>query len=394
MTVGMIVIVEVLTQRSLPVVNLGVILLAPAVYTVLVGGTRWGLLSMVIALAYYGYHYASLGGPVTGLSMKQTERFVATGLVAPVIVLSLGVLRARLEEVLVRERALRLRSEGERQRLSTLLARITDGFISIDREWRYTFVNARAEQLLGKRAMQLVGKTIWDAFPDLRGSELETEYRRAMREQVPVRFEFEYPPLATWFEIRAYPSGDGLSLFLGDVTAERGAREALATRLRQQAAVAALGEEALRARGLQPLLDAAVRRVAEGLDVEFVKVLELRPSSGALLLRVGIGWREGLVGHALVDAGEGSQAGYTLKVEAPVVADDSGGGDPLHRVEPPDGARGHERDQRGHPRRGRRALRGARRAHAGAALVQRGRRELHAECRQRLGRRHRARAGR
>jgi hypothetical protein len=56
--------------------------------------------------------------------------------------------------------------------------------------------------------------------------------------------------------------------------------------------------------------------------VELCKALELLPASNQLFLRAGIGWKEGLVGHAMIPGGDDSQAGYTLKVNEPVVVED------------------------------------------------------------------------
>lgn len=91
---------------------------------------------------------------------------------------------------------------------------------------------------------------------------------------------------------------------------------------RQQAAIAELGQLALKGVPLQELMDRVVNRAAQELDVEYCKVLELLPDRTALLLRAGTGWREGLVGTALVPNDLGSQAGYTLVRREPVVVSD------------------------------------------------------------------------
>ncbi len=323
LTLTVVASVQVLTELELPVSNLGLILLAPVVYSVLVGGTAWGLASMVVALAYYAYYVSPQGGMFPDYTVVEAERLVTTVLVTPFVVSSLGMLKTRLDELLVRERALRASAEAGQRGLSTMLERITDGFIAVDCEWHYTFVNVRAEQMIGKRSQDLLGRTIWEAFPDLEGTFLEDEYRRALEEEVSVRFELYYAPLRTWFEIRAYPSSDGLSLFLADVTPQREATDALATRLRQQAAVAQLGQDALRGTGTDVLLSAAARHVAEGLGVELAEVLEARPDEDQLLLVAGVGWRPNLVGRARVETETASQAGYTLAAGAPVVVEDT-----------------------------------------------------------------------
>lgn len=93
-------------------------------------------------------------------------------------------------------------------------------------------------------------------------------------------------------------------------------------RARKQQAVALLGLRALDGSDLQALMTAAVVTVADVLDVEFCKVLELQPAGDSLLLRAGIGWREGLVGQATVGAERESQAGFALLSSQPIVVDD------------------------------------------------------------------------
>jgi PAS domain S-box-containing protein len=92
----------------------------------------------------------------------------------------------------------------------------------------------------------------------------------------------------------------------------------LRARARQQEAVARLGERALTEVDLQKLFEEVVATVAEILDVEFVKILELVPGDAELLLRAGIGWKPGLIGTAHESTGRHSQAGYVLASGGPV----------------------------------------------------------------------------
>ncbi|HEX5751386.1 MAG TPA: PAS domain S-box protein [Archangium sp.] len=112
--------------------------------------------------------------------------------------------------------------------LSTL-ERITDAFIAFDRQWRFTYLNAEAERLLQRSRQELLGRDVWEEFPEAVHSAFHRQYHRAMAEQVPVCFEEYYPPLSVWFEVRAYPSEDGLSIFFRDIQewkrAERVLRE-------------------------------------------------------------------------------------------------------------------------------------------------------------------------
>lgn len=107
-----------------------------------------------------------------------------------------------------------------------------------------------------------------------------------------------------------------------DITARKLAEIGLKTRERQQEIVATLGHSALRGEPIERVMDMAVHRAAEVLGVGYAKVLQLIPHRDELLLRAGVGWKAGLVGHAAVGAGLDSQAGYTLASNNPVIVDD------------------------------------------------------------------------
>lgn len=98
--------------------------------------------------------------------------------------------------------------------------------------------------------------------------------------------------------------------------------EDLRNRMQQQKIVATLGQQALTNTSLFSLIEEAVKHIAKTLKVDYCKVLELLPVGEKLLLRAGVGWREGLVGQALVNAQNNSQAGYTLLSSEPVIVAD------------------------------------------------------------------------
>jgi len=103
--------------------------------------------------------------------------------------------------------------------------RITDGFFALDRDWRFTYLNAAAEESLEVDADDVLGENIWDAFPAAVGTQFYTEYHRAMASQEPVTFREHFDPLGKTFEARAFPSEDGLSVHfrtvVEDADAER-----------------------------------------------------------------------------------------------------------------------------------------------------------------------------
>jgi PAS domain S-box-containing protein len=119
--------------------------------------------------------------------------------------------------------------------LVNILDRITDGLMAVSQQWRITYLNSKAAELLSplkNDADKLLDKNLWDEFPDLIDTIAQQEYRRAMDEQVSVSFELFYPPLERWFDIRVYPSPDGLSIFFHDVSERKQAEEA--SRRREQ----------------------------------------------------------------------------------------------------------------------------------------------------------------
>ncbi|GAA0654992.1 PAS domain-containing protein [Salarchaeum japonicum] len=90
--------------------------------------------------------------------------------------------------------------------------RITDAFFAVDRDWNFTYVNDEAEGLLDVRAEDVIGENIWDEFEEAVGSPFYTEFHRAIATQEAVTFTERYDPLDEHFQVRAFPSEDGLSV--------------------------------------------------------------------------------------------------------------------------------------------------------------------------------------
>ncbi len=110
-----------------------------------------------------------------------------------------------------------MRREAMQKRMRNILESITDGFVAIDRDWRYIYVNQKAEAQLHKQRAELIGKTLWEVFPELLNSPFEVGFRTAIAEQIAVDIEAFYPPFNTWFEVHCYPLEEGLSIYFRDV---------------------------------------------------------------------------------------------------------------------------------------------------------------------------------
>jgi diguanylate cyclase len=118
-------------------------------------------------------------------------------------------------------------TQHARERLSTVLESIADGCFSLDREWRFTYINAKGAELAGHRAEELIGRNVWESFPDAVGGPFHAAYQRAMAAQEPASCEAFEPTLGIWIEARAYPSPDGLTVFFADVSARKEAEARL-----------------------------------------------------------------------------------------------------------------------------------------------------------------------
>ncbi|MDB5744725.1 MAG: sensor signal transduction histidine kinase [Polaromonas sp.] len=105
--------------------------------------------------------------------------------------------------------------------LVTTLESITDGFCLIDKDWKFTFLNSQAERMLHRSRQALLGKSLWQEFPEALGTRIEREYRLTMQEQRTTHFEVFYPQLKTWFDFHVYPTEAGLALYFQDITQRR-----------------------------------------------------------------------------------------------------------------------------------------------------------------------------
>lgn len=107
------------------------------------------------------------------------------------------------------------------EQIINILESIADGFCAVNAEWNFTYVNQAAENILQRAKEDLLGKNIWHEFPAAVGT-FDVMYKRALDENVPVRFTEYYPaPLNGWYEVQAFPSKNGVSIYFRDVTEKR-----------------------------------------------------------------------------------------------------------------------------------------------------------------------------
>lgn len=113
------------------------------------------------------------------------------------------------------------------KKITNILESITDAFFALDKDGRFIYLNRQAEKLLGVSGQMVVGRSVWEEFPEIIDPEFYRKYLRVIATKESVKFEKYYTPYGKYFEIHAYPSKDGLSVYFNDVTERREAEDAL-----------------------------------------------------------------------------------------------------------------------------------------------------------------------
>ena len=121
----------------------------------------------------------------------------------------------------------RRQAEETCEQLVQVLEATSDGFVALDHDWRYSYVNEHAGRMFNRDPASLIGKHIWTEFPEGVGQPFQLEYERAVADGTPHQIEAFYPPYGRWFENRIYPYAGGLAIFFQDVTERRTAADRL-----------------------------------------------------------------------------------------------------------------------------------------------------------------------
>jgi len=117
--------------------------------------------------------------------------------------------------------------EAIQRQITSTLESMTDGFFTLDDDWRFTYVNPVAHRMLARKAHTLIGKKLWDGFPGVANTEFEAMYRRAASKRGPESYTGYYPDHDRWYEARVFPTAVGLSVYFRDVSVSARSQEVL-----------------------------------------------------------------------------------------------------------------------------------------------------------------------
>jgi PAS domain S-box-containing protein len=203
-----------------------VLFMLPVAISAIRGGFGPGIVATLLGSLAGLYFF-----PPTG-SFTIAAEYATTGLIQLAVFISAALIVTWLGSEL---RALRFRALEFARHRNEILESITDGFEAFDSDYRFEYLNHVSQQMIGKPLSEVIGKTIWDEHPEMRGTIVERKFREVAERRLPVHFEYLSNATGKWFEFHAYPARNGgFAVYLRDISdrklSELRLRETLAQR--------------------------------------------------------------------------------------------------------------------------------------------------------------------
>src|SRR3954454_16421036 len=129
----------------------------------------------------------------------------------------ISVAERQIRELMERNQARAELVESART-MTNILEKTTDGFFAVDSDWKLTYINAEAETMVRCKREEALGQVLWEQFPWLIGSVFQTNFERVMAERIAIEFEAVDPSGKIWYDVHAYRSNGGISVFIRDVS--------------------------------------------------------------------------------------------------------------------------------------------------------------------------------
>lgn len=130
---------------------------------------------------------------------------------------SQGGLSAYFKNIDERKQAAEKLDKAYQEKIN-ILESIGDAFFHVDKDWVITYCNKQTEKVLGRKREELIGKNLWEQYPDVVGTGIYHQYHKAVETRENLAFEEYYPALKMWLELAVYPSATGLSVYFKDIT--------------------------------------------------------------------------------------------------------------------------------------------------------------------------------
>ncbi len=130
---------------------------------------------------------------------------------------------ARLDFIMKNEAAARAEAESKvlNEKMEDILESISDGFFTLDNDWKFTYVNKAYTDTHKAQKENFIGNNFWEYFPIALKQKFYTEYHRAVNDRVNVHFEEYSWYLDKWISVHAYPTEAGLTVYFTDITEQR-----------------------------------------------------------------------------------------------------------------------------------------------------------------------------
>ncbi len=207
-------------------------------------------------------------------------------------------------------------------RAPLFIQNVADSLVKVDRDGTIIESNSIAATMWMRTSDEMVGQNIWDLHPEAIGSHTYQQVQRCMRDNEHAQFETYSTVMGRWIEVTLIPQDGDLWISVRDISKRKRIEETLNQRVRQQAAVADLGQQALVSIDLPSFMNRLVETVGQTLDVGFVELWEISPARDEFLLVSAVGWPIEDIGSLTIPATPQSEAGYTLQVGGPVIVHD------------------------------------------------------------------------
>lgn len=130
-----------------------------------------------------------------------------------------NITKAKLEQE-EKERLI-LKEKESSGRIIDILETISDGFVSINKNWEFSYINRKASELLQRSAASLLNKVLWDEFKMDENSSIRMAMKEAMDSFKTSEVSDYESSINKWLESKIYPSPDGINLFFRDISVQK-----------------------------------------------------------------------------------------------------------------------------------------------------------------------------